>query len=65
MADIRLDAQRYQELLKAERDLLDLIPTYDRLEECGQDCSGLREVNAATVEKIAKIKQHFPPRARL
>lgn len=59
MADIRLDRQRYDELIKTERDLLELLPVMDKLEECGEDCSSIKEVVRQYVERIGKVKQHF------
>ena len=61
MGKIKLTKERYQQLLKAERELLDLLPEYDKLEECGVDCTSLRQVNADRLPQIAALKKHYAP----
>lgn len=61
---IRMSKERYDELVKAERMLNDLLPVYDKLEECGVDCTGFRQINAERLPQIAAMKKNFGPNAQ-
>ena len=59
MAKIKLSKARLQELLAAERKLLELLPEYDKVEECGVDCLQFRQVTDDRLKQIAAIKKNF------
>jgi hypothetical protein len=61
MDRITLTPERYQELLQAERQLLDLLPEYDRMESCGRDCGPFRAMNAEALQRVNKMKEHYTP----
>lgn len=62
MGKIKLSRERYDELIAAERKLNDLLPEYDKLEECGVDCTAFRQINAERLPQIAAIKKNYGPR---
>ena len=61
MQEIRLTKKRYAELLAAERKLLDLLPVYAQLEDCGENCDAMRGVTDTELQRIQKIKENFAP----
>ena len=61
MAKTRLSPERYRELLKAERDLVDILPDIDDLEACGEDCQAYRDIHRESIDRIGKLKQFFKP----
>ena len=63
MAKIKLTPKRNADLLAAERKHLDLLPVYDDLEACGEDCSAMREITNTELQRIQEIKQRFGPGA--
>lgn len=64
MAEIKLSKERYAELLRAERALLDLLPEYDKAESCGIDCSPLKALHDEYMERIQSIKDNYGPKVR-
>lgn len=62
VVDVRLSREAYQELLNAERRLHDMLPEYDKAEECGIECQYLREGTADILARIAKMKTHYQPK---
>lgn len=63
MSKTRLSRERYDELLRAERIFTDLLPDLDKLEQCGEDCEGMKQVVREAMEQSAKLKQYFAPTA--
>lgn len=61
MASVKLDPERYQQLLDAERQLMDILSDYDKAEQCGIDCTEIKALNAEARRRIAKTKEHFGP----
>lgn len=47
------------EIDRALRLAHDLLPKYDKLEDCGQDCQEFRNETMKVVEVLTKFKQHF------
>lgn len=64
MAKTRLSRERYNELLAAERIFTDLLPDLDKLEQCGEDCEGMKQIVRESLEKSAKLRQFFAPTAQ-
>lgn len=60
MQDIKLPADKYTELLVAERKLREQIPNFDKLEACGEDCTPMRVMIAEELKRIEAIKKNFP-----
>jgi hypothetical protein len=63
MAKVKLSQKRYADLLAAERKHLDLLPVYDDLEACGEDCKAMREITDTELTRIQEIKKRFGPNA--
>lgn len=61
MAKYTLPKPNYDELVKAERDLHDILPEFDKLEECGVDCQEMRNVREEALKRSAAIKKHYAP----
>ena len=61
MAKLKMSEKSYSNLISAERKLLDNLPEYDKLDECGADCSALRAMTQEYLDKIAKMKQYYAP----
>lgn len=58
---VKLSLEAYQGLLTAERNLTDLIPEFDKAEDCGIECQYLRDATKDYLERIAKMKLHYKP----
>jgi hypothetical protein len=58
---LKLDSKSYANLLDAERKLLSNLPEFDRLDECGSDCSELRAMTQTWLGQIAKMKEYYSP----
>jgi hypothetical protein len=61
---LRLSHERYNELLAAERVYTDLLPEFDKLDQCGEDCQMERELTSQKLAQISKLKQFYAPDAR-
>lgn len=61
MAKVKMSNTSYANLIDAERKLMDSIPEFDKLEECGEDCTALREMTRYNLDRIAKMKQYYAP----
>jgi hypothetical protein len=61
MHKVKLSQAAWQKLQAAERKHLDLIPVYDDLEACGENCAALREVTDTELSRIQEIKKRFAP----
>jgi hypothetical protein len=64
MGKITLTKEMHAKLLKAERDLTDILPEFDNAEACGIDCMELRRIHAEYMNQIAALKQHYTPLGR-
>lgn len=58
---IKLSTESYAGLLTAERALTDMLPEFDKAEECGIDCQIFRQATADYLERIGKMKLHYAP----
>jgi len=58
---IRLSPESYQGLLVAERNLHDLIPEMDKMEDCGIDCVTYRAALKEMLDRIEKMKLYYAP----
>jgi hypothetical protein len=56
----------YDSLIKAERELHDVLPDIDSAEACGLDCTAYRDAVLRLQESFSSVKQHFmtPPPKR-
>jgi hypothetical protein len=61
MVEISLSNARYVELLEAERRLSEITKEYDKAEECGINCSPLRQIKDVYTEQITAIKKNYAP----
>lgn len=61
MAKITMSKEQYQNVTKAERQLTDVLPDLDKLEDCGVDCSAAKEHVKQELARASKLKQHFAP----
>jgi hypothetical protein len=57
--DYKLPTENVAELRRSERTLNDLIPFFDKSEQCGIECQELRVARDEAAERIAKLLQHF------
>jgi len=51
--------QDLETLVEQERKLLDLLPEFDKAEECGENCQLLRELAQKELKRIQAIKSNF------
>lgn len=61
MERIELSEEHVNSLVQADRDLGELLPYYDKLEECGVNCTAWREINLDKRNQISKLREHFAP----
>lgn len=61
MSGTRMSPERYQELLVAERTYTDLLPEFDKLEQCGENCDTEKALIKSRLEQMAQLKLHFKP----
>jgi len=59
MAPIKLDAKTVAKLREAQRDLHDILPEFDKLEQCGEDCQIYRQVHAEAGQRIEALLKHY------
>ncbi len=59
MGKIKLDPERVAALKVAQRNLHDILPDIDALEQCGVDCTIPREQYIKSHDQIEKILQLF------
>lgn len=59
--DIRLSPERYAELVEAERQLHEALAEMDKAEECGIDCSALRQKRQDAFDLAQAIKKNYKP----
>jgi len=52
---------QYEQLLRDERALTDMLPTLDSLEDCGEDCTSARAFIQQARDRITAIKRNFAP----
>lgn len=65
MAQPTLTRDQMTALNNMERQLNDSLTTLDKLEDCGQDCSAMKGLIAESLQRSAKLRQHFAPKNRL
>lgn len=58
---VKLSPESFNNLLQAERNLHDMLPEFDKAEECGIECQYLREGARDILERMAKMKQYYKP----
>jgi hypothetical protein len=61
VTQIKISKKNYDELLRAERAFHDLHADLDKLENCGIDCTVMRDGIAQQLAQIAALKQNFAP----
>lgn len=61
MPGTRMSPERYADLLEKERLFHDLLPEFDKLEQCGEDMTAERELCRSKLEQISNLKKHFKP----
>ena len=59
--EVRLSPERYAELVEAERQLHDALAELDKAEECGIDCSELRQKRQDAFELAQALKKNYKP----
>lgn len=64
MKHIILTNEQHASLIKAERDLHDVLPDMDKAEECGIDCQEFRRLHGEAMERIEALKRNFGPNSR-
>ena len=55
----KLSAEQIADLQQAQRALHDLLPEFDKAEECGIDCQGYRSVTSETNRQIGKMLEYY------
>lgn len=58
---IKLSKERYAQLLQSERNLTGVADDLNKLEQCGVDCTEMKQLVADQLEKSAKVRQLFGP----
>lgn len=48
-------------VVRAERDLREASILLDKLEQCGEDCSLMKERLLAGLKRAEKVREHFAP----
>lgn len=56
---IKLSPEMKQKVLNDQRTLHDLVSEYDRLEECGTDCTAYKGVIAEAQKKLERLLANF------
>ena len=56
---IKLPADQVAELRRSERTLMDILPEFDKMEQCGIECQELRAARDEAAERIGKLLQYF------
>lgn len=59
MEKIKLPLENVGKLKEHQRTLHDLTVEFDRLEECGEDCSHYRAAIADAQAKVSKILENY------
>jgi len=59
MTQIKLSADKVAELKVRQRELHDILPEIDAVEQCGADCTIPREQYLIAQERIAKLLELF------
>jgi len=57
--DYKLPKDQIVQLRNAERTLNDVLPEFDKMEQCGIECGELRIARDEAANRIAKLLQHF------
>ena len=57
--DFKLPKDKIIQLREAQRELLDILPEFDKATECGIECSELREAHREATEKIEALLKHY------
>lgn len=61
MASVKMTVETFEKIQRIERELHDLLPVLDGMEECGIECQAYRSMIADWQNKLSKAKQHFAP----
>lgn len=64
MAGFNLSPERAIELAQRQRELHDILPELDKLEQCGVDCTAPHEILRDAQNKIAKLLEFYGPNAK-
>lgn len=59
MGKIKLPPDKVAELKQRQRELHDILPEIDALEQCGVDCTIPMQNYQLAQDRIAKILEHF------
>lgn len=54
-----LTDRQFEQLKTAERKLHDLLPLFDKIEACGQDCNPFRAKMAKAAHRLSLIERNF------
>lgn len=60
---ISLPKKLYDELVRHERAMGDMISEFDKAEACDIDCTAMRDYVKQQLDAIASLKQNYGPRA--
>jgi hypothetical protein len=58
---ITMKPETYAQLLKDQRALTDSLSNFDKLEECGEDCTTARAWVANQLDRISALIKNFAP----
>ena len=61
MHKLMLPPDKIAELKQRQRELHDILPEIDKLEQCGQDCSAEHEVLQEAQRRITNILKFYGP----
>ncbi len=53
------DRRQLEALKQSQRALHDLLPTIDKAESCGVECSAFRAIAQDLATRLANIERHF------
>lgn len=53
--------QHYDGLKKTQRELADMLSEFDKLGECGLDCTAWREIHREMTANLEAFERHYLP----
>jgi hypothetical protein len=56
-----MSKQHYDALIQAERKFREVLPEFDKMEDCGEDCTEIRQLVTDRLGKIEALKRNYAP----
>jgi hypothetical protein len=58
---IKLPTEMVAKLQQAQRQLTDILPEFDKLEQCGGDCAEFRRLHQEYLSRATALLQNYGP----